>query len=147
MTSPPPSSPPCACGHSEASHTFIGCGISNCICFSYTPRARQTSQPSLLKLAAITAVTALSVVALGACSSVQEGYEDGYSQSSTPSLDSHEVGLTALAITWDDMSSDDQQALCDGYVIIPEEIIDTVYEGNEDYLTREDIRTFLDEEC
>lgn len=85
----------------------------------------------------------------GACSSVTEGYDDGRDASSSQAEapDDKEIGLIALQSSWDNMSSSDQKDLCDGYVLIPDEIVDIVREGNEQYLTKADTKTFLDGEC
>lgn len=96
------------------------------------------------------AIFASVVLTLTACGS--EDSEPYYSDTGTYEdysdyEDDSDIGVEALDLTWDSMSESDHNDVCDGYVLIPETIIDTIREGNEDYLTREDVRDFLDENC
>lgn len=81
-----------------------------------------------------------TVLALSACGSGDTYPED-------EAMSSEEIGAVALQETWDGMSTQDQEDICGGWYLIQEEIIDTVREGNEDYLTREDVRVFLNDKC
>ena len=61
----------------------------------------------------------------------------------SPSVDAQDV----LQIAWDSLPDSEQEAICDGWPIIPEEIITIIRDGHEAYLTRSDVRTFLDGKC
>lgn len=61
--------------------------------------------------------------------------------------DNAAIGALSIELTWEEMAQTDKDNVCDGYVLMPEEIVDILHNGNEDYLTKADIRTFLDENC
>ena len=74
--------------------------------------------------------------------SPSDDYEDSLSQD-----DKERIGREALQMSWDESSAAEQEGVCDGYESIPNTTLDTLLEGNEDYLTREDAAAFLDENC
>lgn len=99
--------------------------------------------------AAIIASAALTLTACGGDDYDDSDYDDysAYENDSDYSDYESDIGAEALSDSWDSMSASNRQDVCEGYVLIPETIIDTIREGNEDYLTREDVRDFLDENC
>lgn len=99
-----------------------------------------------------TALFAAAALSLTACGSGDESYDSDYDSGFSSSYEESEdvdsdIGQEALQTTWDEMSATQQSQICDGWYMIPDEIVDTVREGNEDYLTTTQVEDFLTDNC
>lgn len=94
-------------------------------------------------LATATATLAL-VLGLAACGESDTYPNDSdYISTEMPDIDGTEI----LQETWDGMEEQDRSDICGGWYLIPDELVSTVREGNEEYVTESEVRAFLEGEC